>query len=616
MQDSRGYMWFGTDNGATRFDGYTFKPYGAKEGLTSNVVFDIHEDSKGRIWFGTMTGEAFILEGDTIVPYRFNHLVQRYRKQFNTATLIYLQKDEVAYFALAALGVLRIDSLGRDSLITTERPFSRLMLEIEGFSKLLQMGISRTYDKNFEFWSEYQIKRRKVQMEFVTKLDRFQIELPINFGVCRGFNAQLLSSRHLLVFSCNQLYCFQDNELLWVTPFVIQTSKILEDETQAIWFCGIEGKGLRRYRNLQAIKDGAYDLFLEGLSISNVYTDVKGGLWITTLEEGVFYCTDRELLIYDSRFGLSSDFVSVVTFKNEQELFAGCENGDIFEVNLAQGRIKEAIANPHGYHNFDLLYLHDQDVLWSNATYWKDKQWHFVKSRYLGVDEFIDLKTSKFEKLHIDEDGNLLGCHNKGFLIIDTKNDTVKFASYYNNLRERTFALHTDSKQRLWVGNARGIFEFQDSVLVAPEIDHPAFHSRVEDIHEFPNGSLIFGAKGWGIVRWQGAEFLHLSTDEGLNSNMIEDVHVDENAILWVGTLNGLNKVTFDDTKKPVVRQFTMANGLPSNEIYKIRSYEGQVWLCTSRGLVRFHEQAEDTASAAPVLQDLSLINCIRYHSS
>ena len=55
MEDSRGYMWFGTDNGAARFDGYEFKTYGAKEGLKDNVVFEIHEDSRGRIWFSTLS---------------------------------------------------------------------------------------------------------------------------------------------------------------------------------------------------------------------------------------------------------------------------------------------------------------------------------------------------------------------------------------------------------------------------------------------------------------------------------------------------------------------------------------------------------------------------------
>ena len=59
MQDSKGYMWFGTDNGVSRFDGYAFQNYGPAEGLQNNVVFDLQEDQQGRIWMMTMSGNAY-----------------------------------------------------------------------------------------------------------------------------------------------------------------------------------------------------------------------------------------------------------------------------------------------------------------------------------------------------------------------------------------------------------------------------------------------------------------------------------------------------------------------------------------------------------------------------
>ncbi|MCB0551444.1 MAG: hypothetical protein KDD19_28015, partial [Phaeodactylibacter sp.] len=80
-----------------------------------------------------------------------------------------------------------------------------------------------------------------------------------------------------------------------------------------------------------------------------------------------------------------------------------------------------------------------------------------------------------------------------------------------------------------------------------------------------------------------------------------------ENGILWVGTLNGLNKVTFDTAGRTTVRRFTVANGLPSNEIYKVKSYAGQVWLCTAGGLVKFHEPEVDKEAPTPRIQYLNV---------
>ncbi|MCB0594697.1 MAG: hypothetical protein KDD28_11440, partial [Phaeodactylibacter sp.] len=609
FQDSRGYMWFGTDNGVARFDGYAFRTYDAQDGLTSNVVFDIHEDAKGRIWFGTMTGEAFVLEGDTIVPYRFNHLVLQHRGKFSGVALVYLQpEEEKAYFELTRLGFLQIDSLGRDSLITTNLPYSWLILEVEGGSEVLRTIVVRPKEDGYAILENQIVKRKLVPFEVKSGKRRLQMELPFPLvgQPCGGYNdAQRISKEYLLVFACHFMYILKNGKLVATEPFYPKVNMTIEDEEQAIWLCLGEGNGLRRYKDLEAFRKGEYELFLDGLSINYMSKDTKGGLWVTTQEKGVFYCTDMQLLTYNSSFGFSDDFVSAVAFKNEGEVFAGCANGDIFQVDIEKRQLISAFSNPDRYHNCDLLYQPETGALWSNAAYWKSGQWNFVKMWYSVSQSSIDMRAGKFEKAHFNAKGELWGCNHAGILAIDAKNDTAKFVSFLKGLRERTFALYTTRDEKVWVGNARGLFEFKDSSLISPGITHPAFNNRVEDIDELPDSTLVFGTKGWGVLRWKGEDILQITTDDGLTANMIEDVHVDENGILWVGTLNGLNKVTFDADGRPKVRQFTAASGLPSNEVYKVKSYAGQLWLCTAGGLVKFHEPEEDTLVAAPAIQYL-----------
>ena len=60
FQDSEGYMWFGTQNGLNKFDGYSFErffndpadPYT----ISNNWVFGITEDQNGVLWIGTKGG--------------------------------------------------------------------------------------------------------------------------------------------------------------------------------------------------------------------------------------------------------------------------------------------------------------------------------------------------------------------------------------------------------------------------------------------------------------------------------------------------------------------------------------------------------------------------------
>src|SRR6056297_1289784 len=57
IQDSRGYLWLGTDGGGLcRFDGKTFETYKHEDGLSGNVIRSLFEDEQGNIWIGTDKG--------------------------------------------------------------------------------------------------------------------------------------------------------------------------------------------------------------------------------------------------------------------------------------------------------------------------------------------------------------------------------------------------------------------------------------------------------------------------------------------------------------------------------------------------------------------------------
>src|ERR1041384_6236551 len=56
IQDADGFMWFGTNEGAFRFDGKSFRRFTKQDGITDNEVFTIFQDSQSRIWFLTFNG--------------------------------------------------------------------------------------------------------------------------------------------------------------------------------------------------------------------------------------------------------------------------------------------------------------------------------------------------------------------------------------------------------------------------------------------------------------------------------------------------------------------------------------------------------------------------------
>src|SRR5882672_9284825 len=56
VRDSRGFMWFCTNEGLSRFDGYSFTNYGSEQGLPSAIVNDLLETREGVYWVATAGG--------------------------------------------------------------------------------------------------------------------------------------------------------------------------------------------------------------------------------------------------------------------------------------------------------------------------------------------------------------------------------------------------------------------------------------------------------------------------------------------------------------------------------------------------------------------------------
>ena len=53
IEDRKGYLWFATDHGVARYNGYEFKVFSSAEGLSDNTVFKLFIDHKERMWMQT-----------------------------------------------------------------------------------------------------------------------------------------------------------------------------------------------------------------------------------------------------------------------------------------------------------------------------------------------------------------------------------------------------------------------------------------------------------------------------------------------------------------------------------------------------------------------------------
>src|SRR5712692_8423347 len=87
VPDSRGFLWFCTAEGLSRFDGYHFVNYGLNEGLPHQVISAFLETRSGDHWIGTARGVCRISSDSKGAPCTTYRLGQEARQNFVTALL-------------------------------------------------------------------------------------------------------------------------------------------------------------------------------------------------------------------------------------------------------------------------------------------------------------------------------------------------------------------------------------------------------------------------------------------------------------------------------------------------------------------------------------------------
>ncbi|MCB0586817.1 MAG: hypothetical protein KDD06_16035, partial [Phaeodactylibacter sp.] len=191
-----------------------------------------------------------------------------------------------------------------------------------------------------------------------------------------------------------------------------------------------------------------------------------------------------------------------------------------------------------------------------------------------------------------------------GFARYQIEADTVDYFSFNSGFRERLYAIYEDFQGRLWIGMFDGLFQFAGDSLLRPQPFFPKMGLRVERIAQLADSTLVIGTKGGGVLLWKDEHYLEITKADGLTSDMVETLHIDSAQHIWVGTLQGLNKITLYPEVN--VKTFTTRNGLPSNEINEVDSYGDQVWAATRGGLLKLPAERKTTAaSPAPLLEEV-----------
>ena len=560
LQDSRGYIWIGTDRGLVKYDGYEFKTYTTLDGLTDNVILAINEDDKGNIWYtGLNTLELGYIDSQmNFHTYKYNEQLKEVVGKLEYPIIyfndIYIKGDYI-YLVNRFFGYLRLDSKGVFEYDIRVNDREHLRTE----TKYVR-------EEEFKFIYSYfgTIEAIKRPVSIInTKGERVFTYIKNRF---RDISPSILQEDSICYIYDGEDYIqLKDSVLNYQRlPYICFAFQIDSDAYVYSTYGYNDLNGKVYYSKSPDINDTKVQLIPDDVRVIKAIKDQKGGIWIATLRNGIFY-----IPYLNSKFSILNEPIEVL-YSTKEGLFLMNKKEERF-FDFQKELLVDTISN------FSYLSLNSP----SN-------------------------KFSFFGRLNIDVNLSVLGKTQntigaKGLHILSDTLQYIWTSGYNLKIKNRIIEYNHISKTYKKLPKQESLFCFkEDSCLFGTQngvylytgdtiIDlNKQKKKRIRQIEFFKESNiLVYSIWGEGIVlEYENGRNVNLSHKNGLVSNMVSSFYMDTTETLWMGTNKGVQKLSIDSkTQKHKIK--TISNGaknLSSPNILQVYYQDSMLYLGTDSG--------------------------------
>jgi ligand-binding sensor domain-containing protein/signal transduction histidine kinase len=610
-QDSKGFLWFGTEDGLNKYDGYHITTYRNNpldsQSISVNNVPQIFEDRSGTLWIRGPNGNDLN---------RFDRTRERFRSYGSESLVSSIYDDEqgTLWFTTSGRGLLRYDE-ATDTFVQI-RIANDTLTSICGNpvdnDRTLFVGTARgvvTFD----------------QREGTSAYLKDGPSGPVTAMVGDRAGQIWIGTREALyLFSCVTKTCsyYPFGSQITRSPGDNDVQRLYEDMEGLIWI-GIAGGGIAMFdpstRKYRHFPDAGYQA--EWGNEQAICEDRTGAVWVITGGRGI----QR----YDRRTGsfstylndphnmhsLSRNLVNCIYEDRSGTLWIGTWGGGLCKVDPAQKAFHHyAVSTPARKGLSDNVvtgFAEDQSgMLWISTT---DGLNRFDRSSEVFThyrndpNDLGSLSANATGTVLVDRGGSIwVGAGKFGLDRLDPRRK--RFTHYRHDPRNprslegnTVLSLCEDRSGGLWVGYADldGPLDRLDMHSGAAahytlfcNVRKTYMRGYIWSIYEDAHRLIWICAGGGGLNMFDGetGSITHYHTKpndtSGLPFGSIRSFHEDGQGILWVGSISGLNK--FDRSRGTCVR-YTEKDGLESDHIGAIlHDDHGCLWMSTSRGISKF----------------------------
>lgn len=593
FQDSKGYMWFGTEVGLSRFDGHHFENFSHYAPFKSSQVLGFAESVDGTIWINTYDQKLhtykdglfreFIPEDGLIMDKSTNIYVDQKNKiwlfsEFGISSIT----SRVAKFEFLQVKdyLPNIDKLGRlfnSFYITKDR----------NILASTNSGILKLNNGKFSWEFKDVVKSNSV---FAMNEDEFG-----NFWL--GVMGSILSVSN-------------DGKVNHYYRSFMQGKKVqhLEvDQKGRVWFAG-EGLGLA------VISDDKIEfleprLNLQKKQINDILIDSENNTWIGTFGNGVYKISELSSASYTIEHSLSNNYIQSLKEGKDGTIWIGTIGGlntitdsVVSSVNIKLG--KKAMRNSLSLSKIESLAVDSNGTVFigvkPNHLIKIDEQgieygsygWKIEKPMDTPGDSHVQLTSQSLPEKHLPAYPSFLFANRSGKMFVSFWEGLYTIHGFDLNSweecdrlrKERIISLLHHSGGSYWIGTSSGVYELTEGRLRLHKFADSVAGNRINCIYEQQNGAIWFATQS-GLAKLEAQKWLFFNTKSGLINDYCTSIVEDEQENVWIGTKGGLSCYSGEE-----FIQFNKERGLVSDEVQSIcYDRKKHLWVGTTEGITRLN---------------------------
>ena len=597
-QDTRGYLWVGTESGVARFNGTKFTVFDRTSGLPGNNVRSVIEGSDGNIWVGTDKGVG-IFNG---VKWRTITAKDGLKGE---AVLKLVADSKGSVWAANNEHGVNIISLKGDK-VSVENIDSKMGLANDFVLDIYHEANGTTWVAMIGGLSTITFANGKPTIQNVGNT----ISIPSNLFSCIDQDAD--GNIWLGTLDAGAFRLKRAGKGYSVAPFGPQQGiadpKIWDIRCEAgnqVWF-GTNDNGLYHYskaglRNI-TIKNG-----LPGNLILAIYRDRNRNLWLGSMN-GLSLLKGFHLMHYSVEDGLPGKQVMALKYSGDNTLWVGGDGKGLAKVSFSLDKMRSQIVGAGS--GFMSTQVSSIDVDGRGnlivGTY-GDGLALQQGGRFKYLANYDGLASDDINCVLWSKFGSIYAGTNVGY-------NEIKSNKIYT-INETSGLIHpevqtviADLNGTIWMGTMGGLARFQPQ----GEGNYRDFNEK-EGLSDLRINALavdrlnrIYIGTTSGVFRYdEKTDTIVSLLSSSLNAKAVNSLLFYNDTTLIVGTTLGFNRVIFDKSLTAPVKvvAYDKSNGFKFSET-KVNAIckdsHNQVWFGTVNGLTRYQPELEDTITETP----------------